>query len=155
MLKKGRIWFAILLLLFGMLTACQGSLQGVSFADSGEIMVTFRQPEGKGLRKVLGSELGEERQLRITQPGENPGDSTTHVIKWREVDNGGIVCSYGTLCCYSPEAEFSSMPGTMDLVAPTWMTWPLVFGNVTEDEILRPEDTALLKERYGIELDLK
>lgn len=154
-MKKRMIWCAILTLLFGMLTACGGNLQGVSYAESGEVMVTFRLPEGKGLRKTLGSELGEERQLRIAQPGDNPGDSRVSIVKWREVDNGGIVCSYGDLYCYSPEAEPSSMPGTIEFVAPTWMTWPLVFGNVTEDEILRPEDADLLQERYGIQLDLE
>lgn len=125
------------------------SFPGVEVRDSGEVAVTFELPEDRTLEEVLGSELGTKNTFSITTISDG-SSSDGGFVYWYKVQTGGIVSQKGDICCYSPEAETSTMTG---VEAPP--AWVMVYSIPSDDELFNPKDVEKLSEEYGIELNLE
>ncbi len=140
-----------MLILTAFLTGCDSSnndIQGVTVTESGEVAVTFKLPSTKKVEDVIGSEIGDENIFYVTDvTGSTNKGSYAY---WYSVDNGGILSKNGSIYRYSPDASVSHATG---VAAPP--SWVMLYKTPSEDEILDPNDVELLKEQYGIELNLK
>lgn len=127
-------------------TGCRNNdeIQGVSVLDSGEVSVTFTVPDGMTVEDVLGSEIGEEHTVCITNANSSTQENFTH---WYTVSAGGILSRFDDIYRYGPDAEISQATGTA-----TPQTWVMLYSAPSDDEIFKPEDTDLLAEKYGIHL---
>ena len=151
-MKKIINWILVLamLILTAFLTGCDSSsngIQGVTVTESGEVAVTFKLPNAKKVENVIGSEIGDENTFYVTDlTGSTNKGSYAY---WYNVDNGGILSKCGSIYRYSPDASVSHVTG---VAAPP--SWVMLYKTPSDDEIINPNDVKLIKEKYGIELNL-
>lgn len=151
-MKKKLLIFGLAIIMF-IVSSCglfgSDEIQGVTVTDSGNVTVTFTVPENMTIGEVLGSEIGEETPINITDLSESRlSKGFCYVSK---VDIGGLVCRYGNIYRYGPNAEYERSLGLNLSPSP----WVLITSSPSDDAIFNPKDSQKLEEKHGIKLNFE